>query len=50
MSSGQTIDDKDPWWWNEEAQESIQRKRLMTNGIVRKRKRVGGSTRTGDVR
>ena len=29
MSSGQWIDDKATWWWNEEAQERIQRKRLV---------------------
>ena len=28
VSSGQRKEDKETWWWNEEVQESIQRKRL----------------------
>jgi len=29
MSSGQRKVDKVTWWWNEEVQESVQRKRLV---------------------
>ncbi|KAK3561878.1 hypothetical protein QTP86_017458 [Hemibagrus guttatus] len=28
VSSGRRKEDKEPWWWNEEVQDSIQRKRL----------------------
>ena len=28
VSSGQRKEDKETWWWNEEVQESIQRKKL----------------------
>lgn len=29
VSSGQRKEDKETWWWNEEVQENIQRKRLV---------------------
>ena len=51
VSSGQRTGDKETWWWNEEVQESIQKKSLaIRNGIVRERKRVDRNTRTFMIR